>query len=238
MSKRLLFTAFSGLLLASTALFGADSSNASEHVQVGTRAMSTEVFAAHVEARASMAAQNLTENGKPQRFAALAKSVSLNYTTHPGAYHSPVGISLFGDSIELEDGSIWSIRSIDTYIVRGWLPTDVIVITPNHSWFSSYNYKITNQNTGEYVSGDMFLGPVYTSPYTRWIAAIDYYNDIIYLDDGSIWEMSLFDSGIIDEWLIDDPVIIGVNDGWLSSTRPNILINVNMLNYAVGAARY
>ena len=79
---------------------------------------------------------------------------------------------------------------------------------------------------------------MYNSVYTHWIVAIDYYRNIVFLEDGSVWNMSSLDAGVIDQWVINDVVMIGVNTGWLSSYNPNILINVNMLNYAAGASSY
>ena len=120
-------------------------------------------------------------------------------------------------------------------------PTDLVVITPNHGWFSAYDFRLTNQNTGDSILVNLVLGPIapmYGSIYTHWIIALDYYNNIVYLEDGSLWRMSSFDSHTVNEWIAGDIMIIGVNDGWFSSFSPNILINVAMLNYAVGAATF
>lgn len=156
------------------------------------------------------------------------------YTTHAGAIHHPFAINVFGDKVELEDGSVWSVCYEDTYKVLNWLTSDTIVITPNHEWFSAYNYRLYNQNTGISVAVNLKLGPIYNGIFTHWIAAIDKYNNKLVLSDGSVWEMSGDDYSISKKWLPNDTIIIGINDGWLSSIRPNILINVTMLNYARG----
>lgn len=157
---------------------------------------------------------------------------SVHYTTHQGAFHSPVAISALGDVIELEDGSCWVVAPGDNYRTLNWLTSDLLVITPNHSWFSSHLFCITNQNTGDSVRVNLSLGPIYNGLFTHWIVAINYYTQELCLEDGSIWKLSGFDSSIYNNWLLNDTVIIGVNDGFLSASKPNILINVNTLTYS------
>lgn len=156
----------------------------------------------------------------------------VHYTSHPGAFHNPVAVSALGDTVEFRDGSIWTIASGDTYKTLNWLTSDRLVVTPNHSWFSSFMFCITNQDTGVSVKANLFLGPIYNGLYTHWIVAINYYTQEICLEDGSIWKLSGFDSSIYNKWLLNDTIIIGVNDGFLSSSKPNILINVNTLTYS------
>jgi hypothetical protein len=139
------------------------------------------------------------------------------------------------------DGSIWSIAPSDAYRTAGWHSTDLVVITPNHSWLSLYAFRLTNQSTGESLAANLKMGPMAPavgSPYTHWITAVDYLSNRVYLEDGSLWHMSVFDSNIVNQWVPGDVVIIGVNDGWLSSSNPNVLINVAMLNFAAGSAGF
>ena len=77
------------------------------------------------------------------------------------------------------------------------------------------------------------MGPLYDSIYRRWIAAIDDYNNFVYLDDGTIWSMSWFDTSTIYSWNVGDTVEIGVSDSFLN---PNFLLNVNSMTYASGKA--
>jgi hypothetical protein len=160
------------------------------------------------------------------------------YSTHEGAFHRPVGVSLLGDAVELEDGSIWAVNSSDRYKTLDWLTGDIIIIVPNHDWFSVYNYRLINANTGANVKVNLSLGPIYNGHYTHWILAIDYYHREICLEDGSVWKMSSLDGSVLNTWLPNDTVIIGINDGWFSGSNPNILINVNMNNYAIGNCVY
>ena len=158
-------------------------------------------------------------------------SASIHFTTHTGAFHNPMLVSAFGDVVEFEDGSIWSISSSDTYKTLNWLTSDLLVVTPNHDWFSSYMFKITNQNTGVAVRCNLDIKPVYNGLYTHWITAINYYTQEICLEDGSIWSVTGFDSSTFSGWQLNDTIIIGVNDGFLSSSKENILINAETLTY-------
>lgn len=160
------------------------------------------------------------------------------YTSHEGAFHRPIGVSLLGDAVELEDGSIWAVNSSDRYKTLDWLTSDIILIVPNHDWFSVYNYRLINANTGANIKVNLSLGPIYNGIFTHWILAIDYYHREICLEDGSVWKMSSLDSSVMNKWLPNDTVIIGINDGWFSGSNPNILINVNMNNYAIGDCIY
>ena len=87
-----------------------------------------------------------------------------------------------------------------------------------------------NLNTNVTVQVNLFAGPLYNGIYTYYITGIDYVNDLVYLNDGSSWGISVFDSSTSAKWFLNDTVILGVNNDPLS-IRPNILINVNMLNY-------
>jgi hypothetical protein len=239
------------LLSASVQSFAAENDT---NVPVGTRMMSKAEHVAIQEQRVKEA-QEAGENidvapqadsvksileSKESRMSAVngisldSPKASTYATTHTGAFHNPLSVSVFGDSITLEDGSIWAVSSSDSYKTLNWLTTDLLVITPNHEWFSMYEYCITNQNTGMTVRVTMVLGPLYDALFRNWIVAIDYVLDRVWLNDGSVWDMAIGDYTVLQKWLPGDTVIIGVNDGWFASYNPNILINVNVANYARG----
>lgn len=155
------------------------------------------------------------------------------YTSHNGAFHNPYFVSSCCTKVELGNGSIWHIAPSDAYKISNnfWYTDDLIVITPNHEWFSSYMFRMHNQNTGVNVKCNLHLGPFYNGLLTHWIIAINYYTQEIWLQDGSIWQVTGLDSSTFSNFCLNDTVIIGINDGFLSSTRPNILINVNTLTH-------
>lgn len=160
-------------------------------------------------------------------------SKKVYYSSHQGVFHRPIAVSLLGDMVTLEDGSVWQIKGGDCIKTLDWLAGDSIIILPNHAWFSSYKYVLLNQNTGAKVKVNLSLGPIYNGVYTHWIVAIDYYNCELCLEDGSVWKISNSDSGTMKKWMPNDTIILGINDSWFSS-KPNILINVNMLNDVAG----
>lgn len=246
MLKKILLVSLAGVsaLFFTAAPLRAEEMSQQGRSEMGIRSLPVEEQVAHQKARAS---QELAENNPAARSTAVkqvqsrsCKSLSggIYYTVHPGAYHYPTSISSFGDTVGLEDGSVWTVSAADMYKIGGWYSNDVVVITPNHSWFSSYQYVITNQTTQDAVAANLYLAPFYRGEYTHWIMGIDYYNNVVYLEDGSRWWMSAFDSVITDRWYLGDTVIIGVNDSLFSSSRPNILINVSTLDYAAGSVTY
>lgn len=210
-----------------------------EQIQPGTRMMAHAEMVKIQEERAAQMAQ--AEEEAPAEETAESTSAfdapkgafqaGIYSTSHMGAFHNPVLVSLLGDQVHLEDGSIWNVYSGDSYKTLNWFTSDQIVITPNHELFSSYLFKMTNQQTGVTVKCNMQLGPFYNGIYTYWIYAINYYTQEIVLNDGSVWDVSSFDSSVFNQFLVNDTVIIGINDGFLSLTKPNILINVNILNW-------
>jgi hypothetical protein len=214
-------------------------------VPVGERRLSHEEHMATQEKRSLLAEERVSEYEeaaladsedesllKPRSFTDQDDIVSKGlYTSHEGAFHRPISVTLNGDMVTLEDGSMWKVRIKDRYKTLDWLAGDSIIILPNHSWFSSYYYVLLNQNTGSEVRVNLTLGPIYNGIYTHWIVAIDYYNEEMCLEDGTIWSISGSDYSTMKKWLVNDTIIIGVNDSWFSS-KPNILINVNTLTYA------
>jgi len=167
--------------------------------------------------------------------------VTVYESTHDGAWHNALEVSLLGDVVVLEDGSIWMVCSDDRYKTLDWYTDDIVIIVPNHDFFTSYDYRLINLKTGENVrvNLDCYEPPLYNGYYSYWILAIDYSNKEICLNDGSVWKMHSFDKSTIKEWLPGDTVIIGTNDGgWFSGSNPNILINVNTYEHARGKCVY
>lgn len=215
-----------------------------QHVPTGDRAESHEAYVQRQEARVNAQQEEkvaeeeavapkslMTVESEAEDEELLAKK--LYYTSHEGAYHRAVAVTFIGDQVTLEDGSVWSVASFDRWKTLDWLTSDTILVAQNKWYFSSYKFMLINQNTGREVEVNMALGPVYAGYYTYWVTGVDYISGNIYLNDGSIWQISAFDYSIMDSWLVNDTVIIGVNES-SSIFNPNILINVNMLNYVRG----
>jgi hypothetical protein len=140
--------------------------------------------------------------------------------------HCVASVSVFGDRLEIEDGSVWKISSYDARKAVNWRTQDAVLITQNHSWFSKYNYRIINQLTGSILEANLFLGPIKDGAYTRYIVSIDSVCSDIYLNDRTRWHVSNLDADRFYGWTTNDTVIIGYNSGWDSNSE-GLLINVN-----------
>lgn len=250
LSLHTLWHACSAMLLAGTL----QATEIKDKVQAGDRCLSKAEYAAIQEGRALEAKKfekikdNLISEAQKAKDAlknaikisgdtasapltSLSAMASVYYTTHQGAFHQPMAVSFFGDYVTLEDGSEWAVNPGDTYKTLNWLTSDIILIMPNYTWFSSFNYKFINQATGVSVEVNLrtYINPLLHSVYNHRVVAIDDILQMIWLEDGSAWSISSSDYS--EKWQINDTVIIGLNDGWQSSSKPNILINANLLHY-------
>ena len=163
---------------------------------------------------------------KASKVPQIAKAFFNYAPTHTGSYHHPIMISPVGDSVEFEDGSQWSVNPSDRYKTYNWYTTDTLRITPNHTWFTTtFKYRITNMTTNESIEVALARRPLYNGLSTYWITAIDYLSQQLYLNDGSMWSLSNFHYMTFKDWIINDTVIIGHNDGFFANSWGNILIN-------------
>lgn len=149
---------------------------------------------------------------------------------YPASCHWMMKVSALGDSLEIEDGSVWEINSSDGYKALHWKMRDPLIITQNRRWFSSYDYKIQNKTTGSTVDVNLKLGPFENGQYTNYIAIMDRRKGELALTDSSNWEICPRDRSLFRNWKENQAIIIGVNTSWESS-YDILLINVNTNNY-------
>ena len=163
------------------------------------------------------------------------KQANFIYDRFPMVYvgndvHTLVAVSALGDSVEIEDGSVWKVSTYDGFKAKGWRSSDPLTITQNHSWFSSYTYRIVNRNTGASIDANLFLGPFTNGAYSRYVQSIDLTQGLVTLTDNTHWEVSDSDKSTFRNWMANDSVIIGVNTGWDSACE-GLLINVTTNNH-------
>ena len=146
--------------------------------------------------------------------------------------HHKRGMVLNGAAVELEDGSQWKLA--DPAIAASWDIHDLIVISPSRFWSREYNYYLTNTKTGTYVKANLFLGATKTdpfgqvNPYRHFVVNFEPVKRRVTLENGATWEICS-DDFAIDDWAVNDAVIIGVNDSFYDSvfsSYGSILINV------------
>lgn len=147
-----------------------------------------------------------------------------------GTTHVPVDVSDLGRRIELEDGSLWEVADEDRHMTVGWMGQNLF-IAANQDWFSPYFFRLHHETTGISVRCNMKYGPLYHNQYRHWITFINYYTQEITLENGTVWEVSGFDTSVFNTWNSYDTIIMGVNYGFFSSTKPNILINASKLSF-------
>lgn len=193
------------------------------------------------EATSSNGMQDLqageASEGTLAKMGITAKS-ALSGTSHIGAYHVPYSVSPMGDYVFMEDGSGWNVRYSDTSKTLNWYTSDRLIITANHELFSSYDYRINNEVTGHTVAANLVTAPYYNGLYTHWIVGIDYVHKKICLEDGSIWSISVWDGVELNRMELEDTIIIGTNDSWFQASCPNILINVETMEYVKAHCQY
>lgn len=151
----------------------------------------------------------------------------LAYAYLPVDSHWYTNVATNWGSFEIEDGSRWEISPSDQHILYNWRRDDILVITPNSSWFSPYDYYVTNATNNTYVKANLLEGPIAFGPYSHWVVDIDYVGGHIFLDNQMVWCIDPKDGYLLSEWSINDHVIFGANDS-LFSKYNFILINVNM----------
>lgn len=156
-----------------------------------------------------------------------------NYTSvHPGAYHHIYTISPNFDQFQVEDGSTWSTYPGDRHKMSAWNTFHDLVFVQGQDEFGSYMFKVINTSMkNSTVEVNMILGPIYRGLYTYHIIAIYPGDRKVVLSDYSQWDMSRWDKDVFKKWDIGQTIVIGLNDGSLTSFNPNILINVETLTY-------
>lgn len=151
-----------------------------------------------------------------------------------------------GGTVNLSDGSLWTIRSSDCWVVSGWndnynknspytVGPSKVYITSNNSWLSSatYPYMMVNKDTGESV----YCNISQTAPLenTIWVQFIDYNSgkvELAHANGYNTFYLSAFDDGIYTKWQAGDRVFYGRNSRWNSVSSPYLLINLRTLTNA------
>lgn len=135
----------------------------------------------------------------------------------------------FLDTVELEDESAWMVAPPDVYKVVAWEIGDTVVLTPNSSFFSIYQfpYYLTNITRQSYVRVKLTSHPCSYKPKSRWVTSLNTFGQRLFLNDGSSWKIHPDDADLFQNWSVNDFVIYGCNDQLLTS-YPFLLINVRL----------
>lgn len=142
--------------------------------------------------------------------------------------------SLWDNTIQLHDGSLWKVNAWDMYKIRDWASNDVLSLSCTEFLYGE-KYQIANSVTGQSVLVNLVDGPVLFGPNTHWVASIDHYAHRIYLENGTCWNVRYWDQNKLSEWAVNDTVILGDATGWWNDV---LLINVNMNQHAYGSKEF
>lgn len=156
----------------------------------------------------------------------VTKSAAGKSVYHPYYYIKSIGAN--GKTLAMYDETVWEISSSGSYTARNWSPDSPIIIQLNHSWLSSYDYRIFNPTTNESVSANLALGPFAQN--AIYITDINPYTNVISLSNGSYWVCNYWDTNSpkYKQWKEGQAVLIGETDTWFSPYY--ILININENN--------
>jgi hypothetical protein len=136
------------------------------------------------------------------------------------------------DAIEMEDGTQWEVVAADIDVLKSWNweLSDPLVITPNHSRFSSADFYITNKKKDSYIRANLITSPIAFGQLSHWITRIDLYSGHAYLENGTAWCVNNVDDDVFKDWEINDHIVIGYHDASFSP-YDRILINFNKNSY-------
>lgn len=140
-----------------------------------------------------------------------------------------------GSLIEIEDGSGFSCDVAEGQKVHHWNWKSPITITQNRSWFSSYKYRIFDQNTGESIPVNLTQGPLentsdFTNTYLTCVSVINRSRSALALTNKMELDVCPQDIATFSRWHEGNAIIIGVNSGWYSAYSL-LLINVDKNNF-------
>ena len=159
---------------------------------------------------------------------------------HPCYLLKAVGAE--GTTIAMNDETVWAVSPETASIAANWAPGAALLITPNHTWFSHYNYCLENKSTGEYVTANLSQGPFVK--YATFIRYKHCCNGDLALSDGSLWRVHAPQGRLIRAfgpknrypfWKKGQAILIGENDSIFGGRY--ILININENNYVTADKR-
>jgi hypothetical protein len=163
------------------------------------------------------------QNNKSKESKLQAKCFSVKQAYTPFYYIKSIGVD--GETLVTTDETMWQISKHSTKIASRWSPNCTITITPS-SWYSSYDYYLVNNTTGEQVTAKLSQGPFLE--YAIFITHLNPYNGTVSLSNGMQWHVSR--NRNFASWQVGQAVLIGNNSSWFG--KDHILININENNYA------
>ncbi len=152
---------------------------------------------------------------------------------YTGVSQLPIWFAADNTAIQLQDGSIWQVAYSDINKVKEWKFDQFVYITPNRwGYLSSYRFEMVNVSTRE-IAEINYMKPSFINDHV--VKGINYDDNRVALNEGfdiagnpvySYWTVSSSDYYLLNKWLPEDKIIVGVNIGFTAYSNPYILINI------------
>ncbi len=160
-------------------------------------------------------------------------SASEAVSSYIGTYHPIIAIAPKGDHVTLENESQWEFEPQAWGSVREWRNDDLLLITPNTSWFAwsepTYIYCLKNDRTQEIFPVNNSVPPPLHNSNLLFITQMT--SSLIKLKDNSTWRIKKADRQKMMSWQVGDILMVGSNNTWFMDSIPNILINMTNLDH-------
>jgi hypothetical protein len=190
---------------------------------------------------------------KEEEVVEQTEQISFNYIydQYPKVYlptsaHTIASVSAYGDIVELEDGSLWSISAYDGRRAMQWPIDEIISITQNTRWFSSCYYRIINRYTGASIETNLSQGPFTGGILTYYVTEFDFSRGIVTLANptqSTYWEIHPSDLFKFQNWDFTQPIPVLLGDNNEYTGHPDykwecILINVKQSRKYIRAHQF
>lgn len=171
----------------------------------------------------------------------IAQAEDLSFDSHylpptylPPTYYYTQAVAYDGSSLELNDGSVWSVDNWNRNAVLNFDSSDPLFLTPNTGWWSKGGYLLVNETRGVRIPVVYTQPPLLNTPYSYQIADLDYANRIISLTNGQTifrWEIKNSDFPLFARFKVGDYVLLGRMTGfqsWKNHPHTDLIINIAM----------
>ena len=155
-----------------------------------------------------------------------------NYTL-PIEWHWINYIGPLEETIQLEDGSYWTVSEDYASVMKLWQINEPIELTPNFFPFSSYPYYLTNKGRGESVRVKLKTGPYVGGYHTYTVYGLDFLTGHLILQRVDEYGELYLTTWCISSdnfysfqnyWQLGDAIILGNYPSWFSD------YNILMIN--------
>lgn len=137
------------------------------------------------------------------------------------------------NKIQIEDGSIWAVDEKDKDKIELFQNVD-LSFRADESWLNSECYcYFVNNTTGDKMLVTLVSSPEGYNQNTHWVSYLEPKKSILFLDNGAIFSLYDNDREYFKNWLVDDFVITGDYQSWLSRGR-HILFNYRTKEFIFG----